>query len=195
MSCARPCSGSASCPTRPRPRSSDLGATAPTLNRLITQLGPFADASRPAVRSLGKASVEGSRALKAVEPIIPKLRLFAQTARPTSANLAKLVTSLRDTGGVERIMDFLFYTVGATNGFDQIGRFLRVNLLAPPELSSCAIYAAAPSAPTPARLPRRQSTAARTSTGPRRRRPAPPQRPRRRPPAARAKPKRAAARW
>lgn len=128
------------------PTFNDLRIAAPTLNRLVTQLGPFADASLPAIESLGQASVAGSKALPAVRPIIPKLRLFADSAREPSANLNKLVTSLRDTGGVERIMDFLFYTVGATNGFDQIGRFLRVQLIA----NTCALYAMTPSPPSPA---------------------------------------------
>ena len=46
-------------------------------------------------------------------------------AKPFADNLAELFTSLRDTGGLERIMDFIFLGAGAANGYDALGHFLR----------------------------------------------------------------------
>jgi phospholipid/cholesterol/gamma-HCH transport system substrate-binding protein len=51
-------------------------------------------------------------------------------------NLAALTTSLKDTGGVERLMDYIFYQVAAINGYDSVGHYLRAGLL----LNQCSSY-------------------------------------------------------
>ncbi|HEX5923636.1 MAG TPA: hypothetical protein VFY45_07370, partial [Baekduia sp.] len=56
-------------------------------------------------------------------------------------NLAALLTSLKDTGGIERLMDYLFYQVAAINGFDADGHYLRAGLI----LNACSQYAIAAS--------------------------------------------------
>lgn len=120
------------------PTLRDLGAVAPTLNRLVLALGPFADAALPATKSLGTASDAGSAALPPTLPVIKQLRQFAQIALPVASNLDQLVTSIRDTGGIERILDFVFYTTNGVNGYDSVGRYLRTELVA----NLCSLYAA-----------------------------------------------------
>jgi ABC-type transporter Mla subunit MlaD len=120
------------------PTLRDLGAVAPTLNRLVLALGPFADAALPATKSLGTASDAGSAALPPTLPVINQLRQFAQIALPVASNLDQLVTSIRDTGGIERILDWVFYTTNAVNGYDSVGRYLRAELVA----NLCSLYAA-----------------------------------------------------
>ena len=122
------------------PVLNDLRGAAPGLNRFITQLGPFAEASRPAIRSLGAASVVGSQALPAVDPLITLLAKFAKPAAKLGTDLEALLTSVKQTGGVERLMDYLFYQVAAINGFDSIGRFLRAGLI----VNTCSSYAIEP---------------------------------------------------
>ena len=74
------------------------------------------------------------------------------------ANAALLLDSFQDTGGVERLMDYIFFQVAAINGFDQFGHYLRAGLI----VNLCANYASSrPSAARPtsraprARAPRR----------------------------------------
>ncbi len=50
---------------------------------------------------------------------------MGNAAKPFSSNLAELFTSLKNTGGLERIMDFIFLGAGASNGYDALGHFLR----------------------------------------------------------------------
>jgi phospholipid/cholesterol/gamma-HCH transport system substrate-binding protein len=119
------------------PTLRDLGAVAPTLNRLVLALGPFADAALPATKSLGTAADAGSAALPPTLPVINQLRQFSQLALPVVSDLSQLVTSIRDTGGIERILDFVFYTTNGTNGYDSIGRYLRTELVA----NLCSLYA------------------------------------------------------
>jgi ABC-type transporter Mla subunit MlaD len=119
------------------PVLSDLDAVAPDLNRFVLQLGPFSQAADPAIVRLGAASVVGRDALVKARPIVQDLGRFTSQARPLSANLQSLLTSLRDTGGIERAMDYIFYQVAAINGFDSVSHYLRAGLI----VNTCTQYA------------------------------------------------------
>ena len=57
------------------------------------------------------------------------MRSEAGRSRPVT-NLDKLTASLKDTDGVQRINDFLYYLTLATNGYDSVGHYLRAGLVA-----------------------------------------------------------------
>jgi ABC-type transporter Mla subunit MlaD len=114
----------------------DLGAQAPAINRFIIALGPFSKSATPALTSLGDASVVGRKALVASKPIAQDLKTFGTAVKPLSNNLASLLTSLQNTGGIERLMDFLYYSVSAINGFDSYGHYLRAQLI----VNTCTTY-------------------------------------------------------
>ena len=118
----------------------DLGVAAPDLGRLTRALGPFSSASVPAIRSLGRALVRGRPALLRARPLIRDLGRFGRDARPVSTNLAALTRSLNRTGGLERILDYLFFQTTAINGFDSIGHYLRAGLI----VNVCSTYAVSP---------------------------------------------------
>jgi ABC-type transporter Mla subunit MlaD len=122
------------------PTFNQLRAAAPSLNTFTEQLTPFAQASIPAVESLGEASEVGSEALPATQPLITLLRKFAKPASRVGDDLAAILTSVQQTGGIERLLDFLFYTGTAVNGFDTIGHFLRAGLI----VNTCSTYAIEP---------------------------------------------------
>lgn len=107
----------------------DLTTAGPGFGRFIKQLGPFSQAGTPALTSLGDASVTGRTALDKSRPIITDLKNFASQTKPVARNLRELTESLRDTGGIERLMDYAFYQVSAINGFDKFGHYLRAQLL------------------------------------------------------------------
>jgi phospholipid/cholesterol/gamma-HCH transport system substrate-binding protein len=123
------------------PVLTDLGAAAPSINRVIEELGPFSQAGIPALQSLGAAADVGGPALTKSKPIITDVGQLASSAKPLTNNLAALLTSLKDTGGIERLMDYLFYQVAAINGFDADGHYLRAGLI----LNACSQYAIASS--------------------------------------------------
>jgi ABC-type transporter Mla subunit MlaD len=122
------------------PVLTDLGKQAPAINRFVEQLGPFSQASIPAFQSLGAAADVGRPALVKSKPIITDVGQFASTAKPVSKNLSSLLTSLKDTGGIERLMDFLFYSVASLNGYDSYGHYLRAGLI----LNACSQYSISP---------------------------------------------------
>ena len=122
------------------PVARDLNRAAPDVSRLIRQLGPFSRAARPSLRTLGEATERGRPALLRTRPLIRDLRVFARDAAPTTRNLDRLTASLDDTGGIERIMDYLFFQMIAINGFDGLGHYLRAGLIA----NLCSEYAIRP---------------------------------------------------
>jgi phospholipid/cholesterol/gamma-HCH transport system substrate-binding protein len=133
----------------------DLHAQAPAINRLIEQLGPFSEAGRPAIRSLGQASQVGIPAVRAFNPIVNQLNEFTRAAAPVAANLSGILQSFQQTGGVERLMDYIFFQVAAINGFDSVGHYLRAALL----VNLCSSYATSPTSGCAANFQKQASTA------------------------------------
>jgi ABC-type transporter Mla subunit MlaD len=119
------------------PVVTNLRSVAPEVSRLIQAMGPFAASATPALVTLGKASVPGRKALVAARDIVGNLGTLGRTVRPLARSLAGLTTSFKATGGVERLMDYLFYQVSAINGFDQFGHYLRASLI----LNTCTQFA------------------------------------------------------
>ncbi|HWH92598.1 MAG TPA: MlaD family protein [Baekduia sp.] len=138
------------------PVLTDLDAAAPDINRFIKQLGPFSEAGTPALESLGDAADVGDQALIKAKPIVTDLRDFAGQAKPLVGNLQELLTSLKTTGGVERLMDFLFFSATATNGYDTLGHYLRAVFV----LTSCTTYSIEPVPNCGANFEKPASTAA-----------------------------------
>jgi ABC-type transporter Mla subunit MlaD len=122
------------------PVLADLHTAAPDLNRFITALGPFSRSATTSVVSLGKAAVIGRPALIHSLPLTRQLATFARNALPVSKNLDALTKSFDKTGGIERLMDYIFFQVTAVNGFDGISHYLRAGLMA----NLCSAYATQP---------------------------------------------------
>ena len=146
------------------PVLADLGSQAHSIDNLIVQLGPFSRAALPALRTLGQAADIGGPALVHSRPTIRDLRTFARNARPLAANGAALLSSLQRTGGVERLLDYIFYQVTAINGFDQFGHYLRAALI----VNLCTTYATTPAGGCSANFSAATSSSARLSAAQRR---------------------------
>jgi len=112
------------------PVARDLGAVGTDVSTILRALGPFSRAGIPAFQTLGDTADVGSRVLPASLPTINLLGDFTSRARNLTSNLSKLLTSLRDEDGIERLMDLIYYVALSTNGYDQFGHYLRTALLA-----------------------------------------------------------------
>ena len=122
------------------PVLADLRTAAPDLSRFIGELGPFSQASIPALASLGDAADVGRPALERSRPLIRDLGSFAKDAGPVAKNLDLLTASLDETGGIERVMDYVFFTMLGVNGFDGVSHYLRAALIT----NLCSSYAIEP---------------------------------------------------
>jgi hypothetical protein len=141
------------------PVLADLHTAAPDLNRFITQLGPFSRAATPALVSLGDATEIGRPALVNSLPLTRDLADFAEHANPVGKNLVKLAESLDETGGLEHIMDYIFFQMTAINGFDGVSHYLRASLLT----NICSTYVVDPVTGCSSNFTRTQSVRASAS--------------------------------
>jgi phospholipid/cholesterol/gamma-HCH transport system substrate-binding protein len=144
------------------PVFADLGAQAPAINRLIKQLGPFSEAATPALETLGDATEVGIPALDAARPVIRDLGGLARIVKPVAKTSAALLTSLEQTHGYERALDYVFYQVAAINGFDTFGHYLRAGLI----VNQCSVYATSPTPGCSAKFVSGSATSASVASGP-----------------------------
>jgi ABC-type transporter Mla subunit MlaD len=126
----------------------DLGIAAPSINRTFATLPAFSNSSSAFFQSLGSSAQKSGPALVATQPLLNRLQKLGSAANPTASSLSELLGSLRDTGGLERILDFVFLGTGASNGYDALGHFLRAEGVA----NICLEYAIAPKSGCSAKL-------------------------------------------
>jgi phospholipid/cholesterol/gamma-HCH transport system substrate-binding protein len=107
------------------PAFTNLGIAAPAIDKTFTHLPAFSDSSSTFFQNLGKTAKQSGPALVGTKPLLKQLQSLGASAQPFSSNLATLLGSLRDTGGLERLLDFIFLGAGASNGYDSLGHFLR----------------------------------------------------------------------
>jgi phospholipid/cholesterol/gamma-HCH transport system substrate-binding protein len=118
------------------PVASDLGDAAPSLAGATRALRPFSLAGTTALTSLGDAAEASGDDLAASEPVLKQLRRVGEATTPGAKSLAKLLRSLRKTGGIDYLMAFVLNASNTFNGFDDFGHFLRASL----EINNCSDY-------------------------------------------------------
>jgi phospholipid/cholesterol/gamma-HCH transport system substrate-binding protein len=119
------------------PTLEDFGVAAPGINKLFENVAPFANTSTAFFKSFGSTGRATGPALKAVEPLLPLVKSLGKQANPFAGNLSGLLTSLRSTGGLERLLDFIYLGAGNVNGYDALGHFIRAEGVA----GTCLSYA------------------------------------------------------
>ncbi|HEX3434019.1 MAG TPA: MlaD family protein [Solirubrobacteraceae bacterium] len=124
------------------PVFTDLKVAAPGINKAFTSLPAFSNSSTAFFKSLGATSKVSGPALTSIQPLLARLGKLGKEAKPFSFNAAELLSSLRSTGGLERILDFIFLGAGSSNGYDALGHFLRAEAVG----TACLTYAVTPAA-------------------------------------------------
>jgi virulence factor Mce-like protein len=134
------------------PALRDLRASAGDLTTLFNRLGPFTQASRPAINSLGRTGVTGRRAIRDVRPLIDRLRQLGAASPEPLTNLAMVLEDLNDRDravepnplsaggrgytGLEAFLLFPHLQAHAINTFDSRGYILKLNAL----INECSQY-------------------------------------------------------
>jgi virulence factor Mce-like protein len=148
---------------RQTPALASLQANSGLLRRFLDDLGPFAQASRPAVRTLGDAARTGRGAVRSSRPNVRELRRGVRPAPEAAGNLAITLEHLDDPKyavekdprsprggagytGLEALLRYVHNQSQATNLFDANGYLLKV---APFLDNTCAPYADAEAAKDP----------------------------------------------
>jgi virulence factor Mce-like protein len=138
---------------RQTPALQNLAASAGQLTDFFDRLGPFAQASRPAIRSLGQASVTGEKAAKAAAPTVSLLNGVAQGTPEVARDLSMILDHLDDRTyaiekdprspggqgytGLEALLQYVYDQTTSTAVYDQNSHIFKVALFA----SECANYA------------------------------------------------------
>ncbi len=141
------------------PVFTNLNAAAPAIDEAFTNLPGFSNSSTKFFENLGKTSKKTGPALVATKPLLNEVHTLGTAAQPFSTNLASLFTSLRDTGGLERLMDFIFLGAGAANGYDSLGHFLRTEGVG----TTCLKYVITPTSGCSRKLGTTESSATKAS--------------------------------
>jgi ABC-type transporter Mla subunit MlaD len=138
-----------------------LRQTSPQLQRFFADLGPFSEASRPSIRTLGQAAVLGNKAFKDSQQEIAQLKALAPNAPSAAKQTRQFLQSFDDRNravepdsrakvsappapdptaykdgqgftGFEQILNYTYWQTLALNPFDQLSHLLRVVLFVGP---------------------------------------------------------------
>ncbi len=118
----------------------DFGKAAPSLTDATKTLTPFSEALTVALKSLGNAGEASGPIFAEADPVIKKARDLAKAGVKPTADLAKLLVNIKQTGGWDGLVRLIYNTAATTNGFDQYGHFGRARVT----LSTCLEYIVAP---------------------------------------------------
>ena len=122
------------------PTFTDLKVAAPGIDAAFTHLAPFSNSSTKFFQSLGKTAQVSGPAIAATKPLLERVQTLGGATKPFAGNLSELLSSLRSTGGLERLLDLIFLGGGGLNGYDSLGHFLRAEIIA----KNCVGYKVAP---------------------------------------------------
>jgi phospholipid/cholesterol/gamma-HCH transport system substrate-binding protein len=118
------------------PLFTDLNAEGKDLSKATVKLTPFANLTIPALQTLGDAAQSAGPKIAASDPVLADLNTLGSKTGPISNNLASILDTFTKTGGVQNLMDFIYNSVGAINGFDNLGHLQRGNL----QITACQQY-------------------------------------------------------
>jgi virulence factor Mce-like protein len=144
------------------PLLTDLQRAAPDLNTFFERVGPFSEASRPAIDSLGEAAAVGNRAFREGREEIAELRELADDAQPFAKPLRQFLetiddrrraieddprakatappapdpTAIEGSGGftgMEGLWNYFYWQTLSINLLDDTSHMLRASLTAAPD--------------------------------------------------------------
>jgi len=130
----------------------NLNASSGQIDRLFKDLVPFSRAARPAVKSLGQASVTGRQAVDAAGPTVASLNQFAKPTPELAQNLSIVLHDLDTQGkavepdprspggrgysGLEALLQYVFNQTNAIDYFGQFGHILALDVF----VNECSPY-------------------------------------------------------
>lgn len=89
-----------------------------------------------ALKSLGAAGEASGPIFRQADPVVRKARDLAKSGVSPTNELARLLTNLQQTKGWDGLVELIYNTAGALNGFDQYGHFGRGHVA----LTTCLEY-------------------------------------------------------
>ena len=106
------------------PLVQQLHAAAPALNRMSTDLGPFAKQVQPTLKALRPVLAQGAKTLKQSLPVSRAMRDYTHNSRPAAELAGPLFTNLRVRGFSESLLLFLYRGAASAARFDKDSHIL-----------------------------------------------------------------------
>jgi phospholipid/cholesterol/gamma-HCH transport system substrate-binding protein len=122
------------------PLLEDFGTAAPALTDATKTLTPFSEALTVSLKGLGDAGAASGPIFAEADPVVKKARDLAKSGVKPTGDLAKLLVSLKQTGGWDGLTELIYGTSASLNGFDNYGHFGRTRVT----LSTCLEYISRP---------------------------------------------------
>jgi phospholipid/cholesterol/gamma-HCH transport system substrate-binding protein len=122
------------------PLLEDFGTAAPALTDATETLTPFSEALTVSLKGLGDAGEASGPIFAEADPVVKKARDLAKSGVKPTGDLAKLLVSLKQTGGWDGLTELIYGTSASLNGFDNYGHFGRTRVT----LSTCLEYISRP---------------------------------------------------
>jgi phospholipid/cholesterol/gamma-HCH transport system substrate-binding protein len=122
------------------PVFTDLGKAAPSLTDATRTLTPFSEATTVSLKSLGASGEAAGPIFREAEPIVRKTTALSQSGVVPTRELAALFTDLEKTKGWDALVELIYNTTAAFNGFDQYGHYGRTLIT----LTNCVDYESRP---------------------------------------------------
>jgi phospholipid/cholesterol/gamma-HCH transport system substrate-binding protein len=118
------------------PVLSYFGEAAPAFTDATRTLAPFSEATTVSLKSLGETGEASGPIFREADPIVRKATALAKSGAKPTTELAALFTSIEETRGWDGLVELIYNTTAALNGFDQYGHFGRTLVT----LSNCLDY-------------------------------------------------------
>lgn len=133
------------------PLAEDLREAGPSLDSFSRRLGTFSRLGRPAVSAVRAAAATGRRVLPQSTVVARQLEQFAEAAVPVGGQLRDLLVSLRDSGGVESLLNLGYTLASMSSGFDAVSHMAGVYIGLSPDciVANESANAARSTAPLP----------------------------------------------
>ena len=106
------------------PLARQLHAAAPSLNRLTSDMPPFARQVQPTLKALGPVLSHGATTLRKSLPVSRAMHEYAHNSRGAAQLAGPLFTNLRDRGFAESLLLFLYRGAAAAARFDKYSHIL-----------------------------------------------------------------------
>jgi phospholipid/cholesterol/gamma-HCH transport system substrate-binding protein len=118
------------------PALADLDAAAADLSDATSALEPAAAAGTRGLRALGQAAPAQRRGLTDARPVFAQLARVTPRGRLVWTDLQRLLRSLDESGGFERLVEAPMAVGLTSNGFDRYGYYSRANAV----ITTCTTY-------------------------------------------------------
>jgi virulence factor Mce-like protein len=102
------------------PTARALRRSMPVLRRANVVIPSFTEPGVRALRALRRPSTTGRRAIPVLQPVVNQLDELGRRLGPTAALGREFLVSLRDSGGIEHLNDFLYGFTQLVSAYDGI---------------------------------------------------------------------------